>query len=270
MDKIYYSQADKRWANHPYPSNLYPKATIKSGGCGPTSAAMIVSTLRDTIYPNQMGDLFRSNGLRAATGTSPNAFTWIANKFNLQVKRSVYINDAVECLKRGGIVVAYCKAGGLFSTGGHIIVLADITGVLKNTLVVYDPYLYAGKFNSGIRKKCVSVKGTNCYVSVANFKRYCDYTLYLYEPTSKYKVGQYVEINMDVLNTGSYADENMLVEYVRKNGKPREQFWVHASLVKNNKLIARAQICYTQGHRYIVQVFDKQFWVDEDDITKVL
>ena len=86
MDKIYYSQADKRWANYPYPSNLYPKATIKSGGCGPTSAAMIVSTLRDTIYPNKMGDLFRSNGLRAATGTDPKAFIWIANKFNLEVK----------------------------------------------------------------------------------------------------------------------------------------------------------------------------------------
>ena len=57
MNRIYFSQADKRWANHPYPSSKYPKATIKSGGCGATSAAMIISSFVKTIYPNQMGDI---------------------------------------------------------------------------------------------------------------------------------------------------------------------------------------------------------------------
>ena len=27
MNRIYFSQADNRWANHPYPSSKYPKAT---------------------------------------------------------------------------------------------------------------------------------------------------------------------------------------------------------------------------------------------------
>ena len=91
MNRVYYNQADKRWANHPYPSTSYPKATIKSGGCGPTSAAMIVSSLKQTIYPNEMGDLFKSNGFRAATGTSGNAFNWIAKKYGLEMTKTVFL-----------------------------------------------------------------------------------------------------------------------------------------------------------------------------------
>lgn len=177
MNKVYYSQADSRWANFPYPSKTYPKATIKSSGCGPTSASMIISSMVKTIYPNEMAKIFLDNGLRASTGTSHEAFKFIADKYGLKMKKSIYINDGVECLKKGGMVVAYCKAGGLFSTGGHIIVLAGIEG---NNLIVYDPYLYKNKFNSGNRK-CVKVEGNKVIVSVTNFKKYCDYTLYCYE-----------------------------------------------------------------------------------------
>ena len=118
MNRIYYNQADKRWANYPYPSKTYPKATVKSSGCGPTSAAMIISSFIKTIYPNEMAKLFLDNGLRADTGTSHEAFPWIAKKYDLKMKKTIYIADAVECLKRGGMCIAYCKAGGLFSTGG--------------------------------------------------------------------------------------------------------------------------------------------------------
>ena len=135
MNKVYYSQADSRWANFPYPSKTYPKATIKSSGCGPTSASMIISSMVKTIYPNEMAKIFLDNGLRASTGTSHEAFKFIADKYGLKMKKSIYINDGVECLKKGGMVVAYCKAGGLFSTGGHIIVLAGIEMFLGVTMV---------------------------------------------------------------------------------------------------------------------------------------
>ena len=276
MNKIYFSQADKRWANHPYPSSAHSKATIKSGGCGATSAAMIVSSFKQTIYPNQMGDIFRANGLRAAEGTSPSAFPWIAKQYGLKEKTTIYIADAVECLKRGGMVVAYCKAGGLFSTGGHIIVLADIRG---NNLVVYDPYLYAGKFNSGNRK-CVKVNGIEAIVSVANFKKYCNYTLYCYEyensggNTSKYNEGQDIEIDVPIAKTGAMASSEMggndlLVDDLR--GTPNSQYWVHESIIdKRNHIHARAKICYASGTSYLVQVFNRQFWIIENTIIKAL
>ena len=267
MNKIYYNQADRRWANHPYTSPSHPKATIKSGGCGATSGAMIVSSFVKTVYPNQMGDIFKTNGLRANEGTSPNAFPWIARKYGLNCKISSYIKDAVECLKKGGMCVAYCRAGGLFSTGGHIIVLADIRG---NDLVVYDPYLYTNKFKSGNRR-CVRVNGNEAIVSVDNFKKYCNYTLYCYTSnnvkSTDYKAGQAVEINIPMYFTG--AVENDRFQYDNKT----EIFWIHSdtkSLIKNDSLRARAVICFVQSDKVGVQVFNDQFLIKKSEIVKVL
>lgn len=275
MNKIYYNQADVRWAKHPYTSPTHPNATIKSGGCGATSAAMIVSSFVKTIYPNQMGDILKANGLRANEGTSPNAFPWIAKKYNLNCKKTVYIKDAVECLKNGGMVVAYCKAGGLFSTGGHIIVLA---GLKDNNLIVYDPYLYNGKFKNGNRK-CVKVNGIEAIVSVDNFKKYCDYTLYCYTSKdevrpSKYSAGQAVEINVKIAKTGTTEANNVVggldVMVDNLKGKSTSQYWVHESIIQNDTIIARAVIAFASGKDYMVQVFNRQFWIDESDIKKVL
>lgn len=276
MNKVYFNQADRRWANHPYPSSAHPKATIKSGGCGPTSGAMIVSSFKNTIYANEMGDIFRANGFRGAEGTSSSAFPWIAKKYGLKCKTSIYIKDAVECLSRGGMAVALCKAGGLFSTGGHFIVLADIRG---NDLVVYDPYLYNGKFKNGNRK-CVKVNGIECIVSVDNFKKYDDYTLYCYEyeggggNPSKYQAGQAVEIDVPVALTGAttpsaIGGNDVMVDDMR--GTPNSQYWVHESVITPQSHIhARATICFASGDNYMVQVFNRQFWIIGNNIVKAL
>lgn len=266
MNKVYFNQADKRWANHPYTSPSHPKATIKSGGCGATSAAMIVSSFKQTIYPNQMGDIFKANGLRANEGTDPRAFLWIGQKYGIKVKQTIYIKDAVECLQKGGMVVAYCRAGGLFSTGGHIIVLADIRG---DNLVVYDPYLYKNKFANG-KRKCVSVNGIEAIVSVENFKKYCNYTLYCYEnekqpTTSKYENGSYVEVDIPVAMTGATEGNDVLVD------DGTNQFWVHKTVINDKSHIyARALVCYSSEDNYIIQIFNRQFWCKEKNIVKGL
>ena len=54
----YYSQADFRWANHQYSAIGDKSQTIESSGCGPTAAAMIVSSIKGTITPPEMGDLY--------------------------------------------------------------------------------------------------------------------------------------------------------------------------------------------------------------------
>lgn len=50
----YYSQADKRWGNHQYSAIGDKTQTIQSSGCGPTCAAMIVSSIRGTMTPPEM------------------------------------------------------------------------------------------------------------------------------------------------------------------------------------------------------------------------
>ena len=271
MNRIYYNQADKRWASHPYTSNAHPNATIKSGGCGPTCASMIVSSMVQTIYPNQMGDLFKKNGYRANEGTDPRGFYWVSNTYGIKMTKSVYINDAVKCLRNGGMVIAHLYDGkhSLFSTGGHYIVLADIRG---NNIVAYDPYLYSGKFNSGKRKK-VKVNGIECIVSVLNFKLYDNYNLYCFEAPkqekSKYNAGDIVEIDVPITPTGATCSSQMggddwLVDDGR--GKPYSQFWIHESTIRDNHIVARGVICATSGTEYMIQVFNRQFWVPEKAI----
>lgn len=275
MNRIYYNQADKRWASHPYTSKTHPNATIKSGGCGPTCGAMIVSSMVQTIYPNEMGDLFKKNGYRGNEGTDPNAFYWISNKFGIKMTKTIYLADAVKCLKKGGMVIAhlYNPNCSLFSTGGHYVVLARLEG---NDIVVYDPYLYSGKFNSGKRKK-VKVSGVECIISQYNFKHYNDYNLYCFDApaslTSKYKVGEAVEIDVPITPTGSketsqVGGEDLMVDDGK--GRNNSQYWVHESVIKDNHIIARATICYASGKDYMVQVFNRQFWIEEKNITKKL
>ena len=272
MSRVYYNQADSRWAKHPYPSKTHPSATIKSGGCGPTCSAMIVSNFLKAVYPNEMGDLFRANGYRGNEGTDPRAFYWIANKYAIPMKKSIYINDAVECLRRGGMVIAhmYNPKKSLFSTGGHYIVLAGIEG---NTLIVYDPYLYSGKFSSGKRRK-VTVKGVECRISVFNFKLYNDYNLYCYEkPKARYKynIGDAVETCFQVRVIGDADETHYKVE---SNGYP---FELHKTMVKNlnpdriGNVIERGTIfAIVNDDTYGIEILDRQFLIKEYYIAKKL
>lgn len=53
-EMVYYSQIDPDWRWHPYTSIGDYSQTIGTSGCGPTSAAMIVSSIRGVVYPDEM------------------------------------------------------------------------------------------------------------------------------------------------------------------------------------------------------------------------
>lgn len=116
--------------------------TIASSGCGPTSAAMVVTATKGTITPDRMSDLFVKYGYRSANnGTYWSAFRAIADEFNIGYTETTDIQRALQLLQNNNYVV--CSVGnGLFTTGGHFIVLTELNG---NTITVYDPYLYARK-----------------------------------------------------------------------------------------------------------------------------
>lgn len=168
----YYSQVDTRWKNHLYTSTGNTTQTIGSSGCGPTSAAMVVSSIKGIITPDVMGDLFVANGYRSANnGTYWSAFRYVADKFNIGYQETSSLDTAINLLKDNNYVI--CSVGnGLFTTGGHFIVLV---GMDKDTIKVYDPYLYSSKFETSTRKGKVTVDGNTVYVSIDNFKTYANY-----------------------------------------------------------------------------------------------
>lgn len=201
----YYSQIDSRWASHPYTSINKASQTIGTSGCGPTCASMVVTATRGTITPPEMGDLFVEHGYRSANnGTYLSAFRFVADTFNIEYNETYKLDNAINLLNNNYYVVASC-GNGLFTTGGHLIL---IVGVENDTLKIYDPFLYNGKFKTSTRRGKVTVSGNTVYCSISNFRKYANYTRFF-----AYKHDSNVPTNNYVPSTNTNT-----TMYVRANG----------------------------------------------------
>lgn len=168
----YYSQIDSRWRNHQYSSVGDSSQTIGTSGCGPTSAAMIVTATRGAITPDEIGDLFVQYGYRSSNnGTYWSAFRAVADEFDIGYQECSSLDTAVSLVRNNNYVIVSC-GNGLFTTGGHFIVIVGIEG---DTLKIYDPYLYSGKFDTSTRCGKVTVSGNTVYCSIDNFRNYANY-----------------------------------------------------------------------------------------------
>lgn len=209
----YYSQIDSRWKNHIYTSIGDSSQTIGTSGCGPTSAAMVVTAIKGTITPDEMGDLFVQYGYRSAnSGTYWSAFRWVADVFDIEYQETSSLDTAINLLKNNNYVIA-SVGNGLFTSGGHFIVLVGIEG---DNIKIYDPYLYAGKFDTSTRRGKVTVDGNIAYCSIDNFRNYANYRGFF-----AYKHNGNVQENTSTVTTSSYT------RYVNVNSRlnVRNSIW---------------------------------------------
>ena len=168
----YYNQTDSRWRNHQYTSVGNSSQTIGTSGCGPTAAAMIVTATKGTITPETMGDLFVQYGYRSSNnGTYWSAFRWVADVFDIGYQETSSLDTAISLVRNNDYVIA-SVGNGLFTTGGHFVVIVGIDG---DILEIYDPYLYSGKFDTSTRRGKVTVSGNTVYCSIDNFRNYANY-----------------------------------------------------------------------------------------------
>lgn len=168
----YYSQLDSRWSSKMYSSIENKSQTIGSSGCGPTSSAMVVSSIKGNITPDTMAELYTKYGYRSANqGTYWSAFKWTADIFDIGYSECYRLDDAVTKLKDNNYIIASCNQG-LFTYGGHFIVLIGVEG---DYIKVYDPYLYNGKFDVSSRRGLATVNGNTVYVSIENFREYANH-----------------------------------------------------------------------------------------------
>ena len=201
----YYNQTDNRWRNHIYSSIGDSSQTIGTSGCGPTSAAMVVTAIKGTITPGTMGDLFVQYGYRSAnSGTYWSAFRWTADVFDIGYQECSSLDTAVDLVRNNNYVIV-SVGNGLFTTGGHFIVIVGIDG---DTLKIYDPYLYSGKFDTSTRRGKVTVSGNTVYCSISNFRNYANYKGFF-----AYKHDGNVQENTGNVTTSTYT------RYVSTNSK---------------------------------------------------
>ena len=193
----YYNQTDSRWRNHRYSSIGDLNQTIGTSGCGPTATAMIVTAIKGTITPPEMGDLFVQYGYRSANnGTYWSAFRWVADVFDIGYQECSSLDTAVDLVRNNNYVIV-SVGNGLFTTGGHFIVIVGIEG---NTLKIYDPYLYSGKFDTSTRRGKVTVSGNTVYCSIENFRNYANYKGFF-----AYKHDGNVQENTGNVTTSTYT-----------------------------------------------------------------
>lgn len=151
-----YNQND--YGDVPYPAAGYEAATVKSGGCGPTSVAMIVETLRPHVAfdPSAAAAFSRAVGARVSGGTDMELLSRrVGEKFGLRVKGTNLICELLIHLKNGGVAVANSAGRGMFSTGGHyVVVLAEEGGLLT----IADPGFYSGKYGVRYPKRKAAVR----------------------------------------------------------------------------------------------------------------
>lgn len=179
----YYSQIDPRWKNKLYTSTGNSSQTMGSSACGPTCSAMVVSSIKGTILPTEMADLYVQYGFRSANnGTYWSAFRWTADVFDIGYKEVQRLNDVCDLLEQNYMIISAC-GNGLFTTGGHFILIygyEDTNGSGQcdsgDRLKIYDPYLYSGKFNLSTRRGKAQVEGNTVYVEKEVFRAYANYS----------------------------------------------------------------------------------------------
>lgn len=255
----YYSQIDSRWRKKLYTSTGNKSQTIGTSGCAPTAAAMIVSSIKGTITPDTMAELFVEHGYRSpSNGTYWSANRAVADVFNIDYTETTNIDKAIRLLNDNNYIIV-SVGNGLFTTGGHYIV---IVGIDNNILKIYDPYLYSGKFETSTRKNKVKVVGNTVYCTVNNFRKYANYkNFFAYKNNNKsnYKSGQKVNIRKNI--EIAYRDANRCMV---DDGK--RQFWVNNLNISGNYIVGTAVIAHNEGDNYIVEVNGYQFWINKKDI----
>lgn len=210
----YYNQADSRWANNLYTSTGNKSQTMASSACGPTAAAMIVSSSKGAILPTTMANLFVDNGYRTANnGTAWVCWPFVADYFGFdEYYTTTSDSKMLSYLKtdknKDGVADYFVVASvgsGLWTTGGHYIVLVgDDEGVIR----VYDPYLYSGKYNTASRRAAgVIVDGNAALVTEANFKKYSNVVQY------------WVFSNDNDSKSSSTTNKTETVKYTTTSGK---------------------------------------------------
>ena len=134
---IYFNQLDERYANQPYGTDH-----IGGYGCGPTSMAIVVSSLTsETVDPVQMARWAYEHGYWCSkSGSYHTLIPGAAQAWGLSVEGCTASEPQriLDALADGKLVVALMTKGH-FTKSGHFIVLR---GIQDEKILVADPASY--------------------------------------------------------------------------------------------------------------------------------
>jgi lysophospholipase L1-like esterase len=136
---VYYSQRSSGDpTNDPavegyFGSESYGPGPISHCGCGPTSWAMVVSTLTSRrVTPPEVANWASKNGFQQSGDPCGGSLWWWADNATLSSEewgvqaRSISITDAANSLRSGALIMVSVD-NGPFTSGGHLLVMRAVT-----------------------------------------------------------------------------------------------------------------------------------------------
>lgn len=140
QEVVYYCQYEEPWADY-----AYGDSTISVCGCGPTTMAIVVSTLTNqTITPIDAAEYATEHGFYFnRVGTMWSYFVRGAEGYGLtSVNHGDDLMTALECIPEGGmVVITVGKSDGtgneLYRGNGHFMAIRGITE--EGKILVADP-----------------------------------------------------------------------------------------------------------------------------------
>lgn len=130
---VFYSQYDPKWKDECYGGGTTGNctySTVGQGGCGPSSVAMVVATLKDrSVTPKTVADYSTSKGWYVPNvGSSWNLMRYGPEKWGLNSKEiGTNLDEAISALKNGALVIASGSGATPYTAGGHLLVIRGIT-----------------------------------------------------------------------------------------------------------------------------------------------
>ena len=128
---VYYNQGDYH--------NAYAAETIAAAGCGPTSAAMVLTYLTgETHDPVEVANYSTKHGYACDyNGTYEALFPAISQEYGLNcTQQSQTSENIINSLSQGNVIIAHMGPGH-FTRGGHYIVLKGLDE--NGKVIVADP-----------------------------------------------------------------------------------------------------------------------------------
>ena len=129
IDVVYFNQADEAWGSKYYDTRKQKVQTIASGGCGPTSLAIVYDSLTgEEDTPADMADYAMREGYCAApSGSYRSLFTTGAEGLGLTCQYAGEdLTEALPYLSEGCLIVSLMGEG-IFCDGGHFVVIRGVT-----------------------------------------------------------------------------------------------------------------------------------------------
>ena len=115
------------------------KPELSETGCGPTSAAMVLSKVTGKmITPNEVANDSYNAGVYDTNGSTDTMFPYIGNKYGVKVKSVDNFEEIKQYANRGVPMVISGEGGNLYGTDsdGHIVAMF---GRNRNGYIVNDP-----------------------------------------------------------------------------------------------------------------------------------